>query len=70
MSCRVFERGIEDAFIYAIAEAAQEEDVRSIAFDFAPTEKNDPAKTFLDNKTTNGILQVRDQNLPRWITLV
>jgi FkbH-like protein len=70
MSCRVFERGIEDAFIYAIAQAADEEGAEFLSFDFAPTEKNDPAKTFLDSNTEDGILKVQDANLPRWINLI
>jgi FkbH-like protein len=69
MSCRVFERGIEDAFVYAIAQAAAEEGAASLSFEFAPTEKNDPAKMYLEHRTQNGILSVSDATLPRWITL-
>jgi len=69
MSCRVFERGIENAFVYAIAKAATKEGATSISFDFVPTEKNDPAKTFLDKNTENGILNMQDMQLPHWITL-
>ncbi|MEI6863765.1 MAG: HAD-IIIC family phosphatase [Candidatus Adlerbacteria bacterium] len=70
MSCRVFERGIEDAFVYAIAEAAQKEGGESLVFDFTPTEKNDPAKLFLQSRTQGGILHNADAALPPWITIL
>lgn len=69
MSCRVFERGIEQAFVYAIAEAAKKEGVAELVFDFVPTDKNDPAKAFLETYTNNGTLSVKKTTLPRWITL-
>ena len=69
MSCRVFERGIEQAFVYSIARTAHEEGVSLLTFEFVPTEKNDPAKTFLETYTKNAQLDVKNIHAPHWITL-
>lgn len=70
MSCRVFDRGIEQAFAHAIAAAARAEGASSVVFDFTPTEKNTPAQTFLETHTTDSRLENTDGLLSSWIQLL
>lgn len=48
MSCRVIGRGIEDAFMAAIAKRAAESKAAEIEIDFEPSEKNEPARAFVE----------------------
>ena len=48
MSCRILGRGVEEALLFAIAERARLHGADHLSFAYAPTEKNAPAKTFLD----------------------
>ena len=48
MSCRVIGRGIEDAFVAAIAKRAAEEGVHDIDIVFEHSEKNEPARAFVE----------------------
>jgi FkbH-like protein len=48
MSCRVFGRDVEEAFLAMLMKKAYEEGVTSISISFAETEKNIPAKEFID----------------------
>jgi FkbH-like protein len=69
MSCRVIGRGIEDAFLSAIAESARKEGVQRISITFVPSEKNAPAKEFVEKRFTNNEAQTEDIPVsPEWIT--
>lgn len=71
MSCRVFGRGAEDAFLSAIGEAAKAAGVETITIAWTETPKNAPAKTFVDARFQNGILPVSFiRSAPEWIHIV
>ena len=53
MSCRILGRGAEEALLFAIAERARLHGADHLSFAYAPTEKNAPAKTFLDTTIKN-----------------
>ena len=57
MSCRILGRGAEFALVGTISTHAAEAGTSILAFAYTPTEKNIPAKTFLDT-VTNGTLRV------------
>lgn len=71
MSCRVVGRGIEDAFLAAIAQRAREEGAHSISITFEPSEKNELARSFVErifkNSSSVPVLQLLK---PDWVTLV
>lgn len=71
MSCRVIGRGIEDAFLAAIARRAEEEGVRDIAITFEPSEKNEPARAFVERvfKGAPSVLAVQFK-APDWVRLI
>ncbi len=69
MSCRVLGRGIEQSFMRAIATAAEKEGVHTITITFTPTEKNAPARTFIESTFTDEKLITSETELPPWITL-
>jgi len=69
MSCRVLGRGIEQAFMHAIATAAKAEGAKRITLTFTPTEKNAPARAYIDNAFNGGTLDTSETELPPWITL-
>jgi FkbH-like protein len=48
MSCRAMEREVETAFIRAVEDELLKTGVRHITARYAPTEKNDPAASFLE----------------------
>lgn len=70
LSCRVIGRGVEEAFVASIARRAESEGVSEIGIVFAPTEKNAPAKEFADKYFRNTTINVRDIQIPSWITIV
>lgn len=70
MSCRVFGRGIEDAFVHKIAERAGGVGVETMRVAFTPTEKNKPAKDFLDRRTSQGKLSTKTAFAPDWIKII
>lgn len=69
MSCRVFGRDVEHALLSAIASAAQKEGAKTLTISFEPTEKNAPAKTFVEKVFTQGAVSVAETKVPAWITL-
>ncbi len=69
LSCRVFGRGIEHALLHVIARAAENEGVRSLRIELTPTEKNAPARDFVDNAFHDRHLSTDGALLPEWITL-
>lgn len=69
MSCRVLGRGIEQAFMHAIALRAAGEGAHTITITFVPTEKNAPARIFIENTFTENSLKCSKTKAPSWITL-
>lgn len=70
MSCRVIGRGVEEAFLAAIGQAAKQEQVREIFINFQPTEKNKPAADFITKYFKNNSAPVNELlNSPSWITI-
>lgn len=67
MSCRVFGRGAEDAFLAALAERARAAGAEELVISFIPTEKNMPAKEFVDTRCTNGTCILANKVAPPWI---
>lgn len=47
MSCRILGRGIEEAFLSEVANRARESSVRKLRISFEQTEKNEPARMFV-----------------------
>lgn len=70
MSCRVFGRAVEDAFLSAIAKRASEEGIESLSIDFRQSEKNAPAKEFVDTRFPDGACLVSSISAPTWIQIV
>ena len=71
MSCRVIGRGIEDAFLAAIARRAQEEGARDISITFELSERNEPARAFVQSvfKSAPSVAAVQFKT-PDWVTLI
>ena len=71
MSCRVIGRGIEDAFMTAIAQRAGEAGAQYIDIVFEPTEKNEPARAFIE-RIFQGAMQapVIQFAAPEWVTII
>jgi FkbH-like protein len=68
MSCRVIGRGIEDAFLSAIADSARKTGANRISIVFVPSEKNAPAREFLEKHFINNEATVEDGIFPPlWI---
>lgn len=71
MSCRVVGRGIEDAFLAAIAGRAQVKGARDIDITFEPSEKNELARVFVERLFGDVLCAPATQfRTPEWITLV
>lgn len=71
MSCRVFGRGVEDAFLSVIRTRAQEAGVEQVTVSYRETEKNEPARQFVEKNFEQGKGTVSAEiNTPSWIKLV
>ena len=71
MSCRVVGRGIEDAFLAAIARRAEEEDASDIEVTFEQSEKNELARIFVERLFKNTLYAPVSQfKTPDWITVI
>ena len=71
MSCRVINRGIEDAFVAAIARRAQVEGSASLSITFEPSDKNGPARTFVGRLFGDALeAPVLQFQTPQWVTVV
>ncbi len=70
MSCRVLGRGIEEAFLAEIARRAEKSGVADIGIDFMATDKNKPAKDFLDKYTSHGKLSTKEIIAPHWVNII
>ena len=70
MSCRVIGRGIEAAFLSAIAEAAKKDHAEKVSIEFVQTEKNKPAQEFVEKYFKNGGAAIGDIiDAPVWLTI-
>ena len=68
MSCRVFGRGVEDVMFSFIIEQAKKEKVKTIIISYKESEKNAPAKEFIDRHFTNFKYTIKDkEEYPYWI---
>ena len=70
MSCRAFGRGIEHAFLSLIANKAKESGADKISIAFTSSEKNAPAKEFVDALFKDGVAAVTSiAESPDWIKI-
>jgi FkbH-like protein len=70
MSCRVFGRGVEDAFLSVLIRDAQKEGVETICIVIESTEKNIPAREFAEKQFINNERSVETPfTSPAWIIL-
>jgi FkbH-like protein len=70
MSCRVINRGIEDAFLAAIAKRAKQSGAFDVGITFEPSERNEPAREFVER--VFGAARkapVVALSVPSWITV-
>ena len=71
MSCRVINRGIEDAFVAVIARRAREKGATSLRITFKPSDKNGPARTFVERLFGDALeAPVLQFQTPKWVTVV
>lgn len=70
MSCRVFGRGVEDAFLSLLLSKASQEGVTKVTIEYEETEKNVPAREFISKHFINKERDVATSlSSPEWITL-
>lgn len=70
MSCRVFGRGVEDAFLSELVKKAISEKVDQITISFLETEKNIPAKDFINTYFNDRVRStVEPITKPSWISI-
>ncbi len=70
MSCRVFGRAVEEAFLAYIATRARARDAERLTIAFAATTKNMPAKAFLDTYFTRHACALDETPaMPAWIAM-
>lgn len=67
MSCRVFDRGVEEALLGVIVARAKEQGIQTVTIAVEETAKNLPARTFVDAYFTNGVLNAGGIPTPRWM---
>lgn len=71
MSCRVFDRGVEAAFVSYIAQQAGETGAKNLEITFTETPKNVPAKTFVEKYFKNNICAIAQApSAPSWLKIV
>lgn len=71
MSCRVFGRGVEDAFLSFLAEKAKSEGVEEIHVAFSKSEKNAPAEEFIKKAFKDFTLKIEEVPVsPEWVKIM
>lgn len=71
MSCRVFGRGVEDAFLGAICNQAKKESVGEISIAFKESPKNTPAKEFVIKYFGGPDVFIKTKlEIPEWIKII
>ncbi len=69
MSCRVFGRGAEQTFLHALAQMAAAEGA-TLTVSFVPSDKNEPARLFIEEHFKGRPISAADISLPQWMTLI
>lgn len=69
MSCRVFGRGAEQAFLYALAQRAAQQEGAELTISFVPSDKNEPARLFVEEYFKQQPIAAADISLPQWMAL-
>lgn len=70
MSCRVFDRGVEQAFVAHIAGRAAAAGAHQLTVSFVETPKNVPAKTFVEAQFPGGVRPPADiPAAPSWLKI-
>lgn len=69
LSCRIIGRGVEEAFLHAIAAAALREGAQMLKIEFVETEKNAPARAFIEKQFIDSTVPANNTSIPAWITL-
>lgn len=70
MSCRVFGRNVEEAFLSDLLRRARLFGVKKVTIEYMKSEKNAPAKEFVDKYFSQGYMDVsKEFNKPKWITI-
>ncbi len=68
MSCRAIGRGVEEAFLAAIAKVAKDNQAKKLLITFVQTEKNKPAKDFLEKYFKDNPAPIDNIiNSPYWV---
>ena len=70
MSCRVFGRGVEDAFLVALMEKALAAGVQRITIAFEASPKNAPAQEFVERHFTDNARASLGGDAPDWIKII
>lgn len=71
MSCRVFDRGVEYAFLGTIIKEATRQGVKKITIAFQSTEKNSPALNFIEKHFDQDQYDPqRKIEIPSWINII
>lgn len=65
MSCRVFGRNVEDSFLSHLLQGAKNERVETITIEHSHTEKNMPAREFVEANFKNNARKVTDSLEPK-----
>ena len=70
MSCRIFGKGVEEAFFMVVLEDAKKEGVEHITIECEETEKNAPARTFVSAYFIDDTHTLSNSSMssPSWIT--
>lgn len=69
MSCRILSRGVEHAFLHALSKRASSEGATHLTIDVVPTEKNQPARDFVERTWVEKRLPVEEIDAPDWIEI-
>jgi FkbH-like protein len=71
MSCRVFGRGVEEAFLAELSQKAYTLGIEEISIAYKETEKNAPIKEFIDiHWGTGEVANLQTIIKPSWITVI
>lgn len=69
MSCRVFGRSVEHAFMSTILDEAKKAGVTNVTIAFSPTEKNKPAQNFIEEISHEGKIVIDTFHKLSWINV-
>lgn len=69
MSCRVISRGVEEAFLFGVAQHLQDIGGHTLKARFAKTEKNIPGEEFYNRIFGNGSISINEVKSPSWVNV-